>query len=197
MNKFKALDIPKRAFKISIALVILSFLFSLMHWPFTRPLALISQLSISISSLLIFATKKEKSTVDYVLTLVGCLVLFNVLYPYLSGEISPLYSYQKLLLIGLIIPEGFSTFSNTGSSTESPKEELDTYEFGAEDNPDAVKPTEQKRTLKLSSILLGVGILPVLLGLLFKIQHYPGASALLISGFVLSAVGVFLTFIKK
>lgn len=196
-------DIAQRILKISIAMVIVWYIFRVMHWPFGYWLQLISHLSLSASYLVLFFTRKEKTVIDYGSALIAGLILMNILYPIITSNPSPFRLYHNLLLLFIILPEGYHVFTASRKPVDSPVTELENYEFGAEDNPEdhlgdkKMVSYDAKSSTKLSSTLLGVGVLPVLFGFMFKVMHWPYASTLLISGFLISALGVFLLFMKK
>ena len=196
MNKFQLYDISQKVFKLSIALCILGFLFSMMRWSYASPIFFIGQLFLVISFFGQFFTLPNHTTLHYIGAVLAIVVILGLVSSYIP-YVYAVGKYSRVALLGLI---GFEFVNMFQSKEVAEKPNLDNdYEFGKEDfDLDTNWPEKsEERNFKLSNLFLTVGILPALIGLVFKMQHYPGATLLLIVGFALGTIGLFLRFFKR
>ncbi len=136
-----------------------------MHWPYAQQLVLIGSIAITILYLIRFIYKKEKATLDYVK--LGLVVLWTFSYSVKTFHVLQIpYILELLLLILFVwwfIEEGLTYFT--------------------------------RRKLKDNGFIkffyYGFSIMAValiIIGALFKIQHWPFGALILTIGFLLLSI---------
>ncbi|PHR17414.1 MAG: hypothetical protein COA38_20840 [Fluviicola sp.] len=164
--------IYRSIFRVSIAMFIFGTLHRIMHWPFGVEVSICALILISISSVLYFSSKLEKTFIDE-LAIVGIPLwaLFNIL----RITHAP---YQSEIRIGiLIIVFIYSVYR----SIRWYRKEKSSGEI--------------RFNLGRSSYVLGASL--IVIGLLFKYLHWPSASIILLSGVGLMLLNFFLSMFSK
>ncbi len=148
-------------FPIRLALIVLIIgaLFKIMHWPNSKELMLIGALSVAVLYTIRFLNKAHKKTLDYIKLSLILLWLHNYFV-----QSFHLYKIPFLLEICFIIlliwwfaEEGFFYFLN--------------------------RKFKKRGLLKITYyLLIGLTFFMLLFGILFKIQHWPYGSLVLLFG---------------
>lgn len=146
---------------IGVGLVLLGSLMRIQHWNFSKDVFSLGILTFVVSFTLRFFAKKEKSWIDFTglaLVTVWCTLAAMRLYklPYTKE-----FTYLLFLIGFVYLLQRAMDFLKKGKSQSTSKFNID-------------------------SILLFVGVLLLLGGTFFKLQHWPGAHVLLIAGIVVT-----------
>ncbi|MDB0037750.1 hypothetical protein N9F08_00130 [bacterium] len=169
------LNLYKGLFQISIATYFFGTLFRIMHWPYSSLILVSALVLITISSVLYFSSKLEKSFVDE-LAIVGAptWALFKIL----SITHAP---YQLEFRTGiLVIAAVYLCYRG-----------VKWYQKARKSQQKGVKRISIERASYIvGAILIGIG-------LLFKIQHWPYSRTMLYLGMGLMILNFFLSLFTK
>ena len=154
-------------FPLRLALIILLYggLFKVMHWPYAQTLMLIGSTSIVVLYSIRFIYKKEKVRLDYVK--LGLVLLWTTNYYLKAFHILNVPYIFEIVLLALFIwwfsEEGLTYFSR--------------------------RKLKGKQLLKaMYYLFLGTSIACIVLGITFKIQHWPFGNILFTFGVLLSSI---------
>jgi len=157
---------------ISAAAYVVGALFKIMHWPFAGIIVVVALTAIAISSVLYFSSKLEKSYIDQ-LAIVG--IPLWAAHTLLRLTRAP---YQSEIRIGLFVIAllyvGYLVFK-----------------WYRDDKSKGIRGINLER----SSFVLGAILVAV--GALFKIQHWPLAGPILISGLCVLCMNFLLSMFSK
>lgn len=166
-EEVKILRTPLR---ISIAVLILGFLFKIMHWPYGNLIITVSFILISILYFFRFFNKSKKILLDYAKLLLvfsfsirGIIITLHLPFKDVFNIIALIAALAWLLLGGHKDYYGNSSVSNNK------------YFRGS---------------------VIGIGSIVIIVGALFKMMHWPGASIMLIVGLSLVALFYLITALK-
>lgn len=169
---------------LAIAAYILSFLFHLMHWFQVGSIRSIISLILAISVAVQFFLTKQKVFISYI-SLIASVIIIMAFTNYFL-DITVLHSldtFSGTSVLFIIITHGAKFNQKEHLEADS----LDNYEFGKEDNLEASYLSNinntQNSTSTIPKIAFGVSVGLIIIGMLFKFQHYPGATILNILGF--------------
>jgi hypothetical protein len=184
---------------VGFGLFLIRMLFRIMHYPYADTIGFASGVLIVFGVALQFYFSKNKTWIEYLslfaVIVIGASLMSPLVYPSISGLLGPFIIPSIIFLIA-------SQFFSKNEKEESPTR-LDNYQFGESDFQDLTEHqkndnTEASVTKQLSRTLFYIFGAIGILGLLFKFQHYPGASIMTIVGFAGTAISVLLnTFFKK
>jgi hypothetical protein len=159
-------------------------------------------LCVIISYCIHFCIKKQKIWIDY-LGVIACTILFisligNYIYPNLAQLVSGFSTVSFLFVLGIYV----TNKENPEAEKKQKPTFFDTYKFGKDEvisQKELLEPKTHSSNLKktlTNAQYIGAGI--ALIGLIFKIMHWTGASVFLIIGLLSVALSVGLNgFIKK
>lgn len=159
----KALTLPLR---IALSSVILGLLFKLHHWPYGNEIILIACIALAILYSVRFALKKAKVVLDYVKLLLIVLWIFNYITKTLHIiNFNSIFNFIVLILLGYwFINEGTTYFSKN-------------------------RKLKDIKDLKTGYYVAWIiTIIPLVLGILFRIQHWPYGALLTTVGFLFLSV---------
>lgn len=183
---------------LCIAAYIISVLAHVMHWYNTRELKLIIALLLSIALIIDFFFSATKSWFQY-LILGASIAVFLGAINSLVLKINVLYfldSYLTISVTFLIVSQG-SKFKPNNDKNKS-MNSIDTYVFGQEETLQTIEQEQETPKKNFIKIIFYLSGFIIVLGMLFKTLHYPGANLLNIIGFI-GATGslLYLTFSKN
>jgi len=160
----------RKPLRLLISLLIIGMLFKIIHWPYSSILIISAFSGIAVLYPIRFKNKTNKALLDYIKLVLVISWVLNSLFT--------LYHLPYGLLFKIITPIAFiSWFAMEGL-----------YYFSA----NGLKPIP----LKYYGIYVITGLL-LLLGLAFKIMHWPYSTLLLILGFSLSVISIIITPFNK
>jgi hypothetical protein len=145
----------KFAVRISIGFLIIGVMFKIMHWPGANIITIGSLISIGFFSAVGFAAKKPKVTLDYIRLMLAESFVINAIFTWLHWSYKAIpWTFLFISFILWIWYDGFAFSQN-----KTPKE-------------------------KIPDVLLIVGGILVVIGVIFKVMHWPGAGMMLVIGFI-------------
>ena len=151
----KTLSIPIR---ISVSILLIGLLFHILHWPYSIYIISVSFCAISILYVFRFINKATKTSLDIVkLVLVISWSLHGIWTILHLAYITPIRLLAIISGIIWLIAEGFQYFR-----TDEPQD------FGIK--------------TKISNLIFILASILIILGVTFKIIHFPHATTLLIGG---------------
>ncbi|PCJ66288.1 MAG: hypothetical protein COA58_05800 [Bacteroidetes bacterium] len=155
----------KTAQRISIVFIILGALCMIQHWPYGRETVYYSKIAFLLFTLAIFSFKKEK-TYGHWASLVG---LLSYLIYLLDIEALHFADYYLLVITGGAFVIWY-------------------WDIGMDQDFFPMRLSTNPSEGRLLNLLKIISVGTVVIGALFKIQHYPRADLLLIIGMVSTAV---------
>lgn len=157
-SRQKVLTLPLR---IALSCFIIGPLFKFMHWPYGNDIVLITSVLIAILYTIRFALKKDKVVLDYVKLVLIVLWAFNYINTTLHLiNVNYIFNYILLILLGYwFINEGTTYFSKNRKLKDIKDLKIGYY------------------------VAWSITIIPLTIGILFKIMHWP-------YGALLTTIGV-------
>ena len=147
-----------RLIRLSFPIIIIGILFKIMHWSYSQALMTIGLGLIVLLYPIRYYFKKNKGLIDHVKLVLGICLPINY---YISVFHLPSFFLLPILSFGAfifwLILELYGMYLNNNNKS------LKVFPFG----------------------ILSVNIFFVLLGIFFKLWHYPNANLILILGFIL------------
>lgn len=145
--------------QISIAILILGVLFRLQHWFYTLPLTLLGAFGIAAFTIGLFIIKKSKGLRDYARTIVATTYVVNVAFRLMHWPFADVVQWIFYAAAAFwLIEEGLVYMGFSGSGGPKSKRDI------------------------LASILAVFAAIMVIVGALFKLQHWPYGNVMLIIG---------------
>ena len=167
--RFSVAKIFRVGLRTSISILILGAMFKIMHWPGANLIMVSAFSAIALMYLFRFLKLESKSVLDYVI--LGLAISFAVrgtlIILHWPGATISTFVFAALLLLWIWF-DGPSRFFNPGK-------------------PHSKKSMDQN---VINTVLLAGGVLTVI-GVTFKLFHWPGAQYLLIVGIALLVISFF------
>jgi len=165
LNQKKILKTPLR---VAIALLIIGVMFKIQHWPLANWIIDLGFTSIAILYPIRFWRKPDKKLIDY------CKLIFVFSWAVHGVMTIHHLPYKQLFQIVTIVAFiGWLAFEGLGYQSK---------------DEGSVKKNDLSSIV--SSVLIGFATISTLIGVMFKILHWPGAGVILISGLSLGTLWI-------
>lgn len=192
MKPFSFSNIQKSMYAIGVALVILGALFKIQHWPGSYQMLVIGIVSTLMSYVFQLIYSKKIGHEWILLLLIGVYLLKQT--PWAAGIMNKTYWNYLFVFLAL----GYAAFYFYGrifseqqrtdqEAREDQLLDLDAHEVEEEEEIQ-LETTQQKAFRSYAEYLFKIGAFLVLVGALFKVQHWPFASIFLIVGMTTTAL---------
>lgn len=179
-----------RVVMLAIGIMILGVLFRLMHWPYASVLTLAGSIIILVFYPLRYFYKPKKEIVDHL----KLLLMIALVGYFVMDLFAP--SWKKVcLMAAALCMAGIHFFPKKSNQELLESEEQDSSYLGEDILDMEIKPKKYDSKIP-SGVMIGAFAF-IIVGGFFKIQHWPGASWMLICGCGLAIISILLSTFRK